>query len=271
MQPTSFWRGSSATDLPYPELRTKMAKLAPDILFHSENWKPYDSKNGIELFTQHPQGEPALWAKGTTILPIDIDTTRAISANFETRQKWDANFISGKFLKFWDPNHCVVLTKFKAPWPFHPREMLTFSEMAMMQNPHRPTIQSFVFWSSSVELEGYPETEDTVRGNLYFLCYSLTPNAENENHTDVIYCVSQSPRGNIPDSVITSVTSKLPMVLSGVADLCKKTDEVAEIKAQFLTNCQKLVQEYESQGDKSEKVEKQDGTDVQTGEVQTIQ
>lgn len=269
MQPTTFWRGTSTVDLPYLDLRTKMAKFVPDVLFNNpETWKPYDSKNGIELFTQHPQGEPALWSKGTTTLPIDVDTSRSILANFETRQKWDQNFISGEFLKFWDPNHCASLTKFKAPWPFQPREMLTFSEMSMMPNPHRPTVQSFIFWSSSVELEGFPETEDTVRGNLYFLCYSLTPNAENENHTDVIYCVSQSPRGNIPDSVITSVTSKLPMVLATILDLCKKTDEVTEIKNQFLSHCQKVVQEYESRGEKNEK---QDGEVGQTGEVLAVE
>lgn len=247
MLPTTLWTAADSPNLPYADLRSKMDTMAPRILLTDQNWNPYDNQDGVELFTQFPESEPVQWVKGVTTFETDIETSRGLMSGLESRSKWDSNFKSGSVVHWYDPNNFITLTEFYAPWPFSCREFLAYTHLFTIEHPTRPGVPTLIFWASSVDLDGFPPKDDPVRGHVYFLCYSLTVNETNPQHTDVAYCIAQSPRGNIPDSVVAGVNAKLPLVLGTINTMIKNDPKtINAIADEFVVYFNKAVEAHKA-------------------------
>jgi len=182
-------------------------------LLQSSDWKAYGTQKTVSISKMEVSGHPMGIIRGIgefsiNRIPSIWDYLSVVSSS-GMRRVWDTLFDTTSIIERLDTYSILAHVKMKAQWPTAPRDFYTLTTVLTAS-------KKILFFSSSVVDDKTPVSIGPyVRGHVDLAGWLI----ERTDHQTVrvTYVVQTDPKGWIPSSVLTAVSSQMPMLVESVA------------------------------------------------------
>ena len=153
-----------------------------------------DGVSGYQIFTEIG-GHQLI--KGVGVINHSAEKIIEVIYDGPNKKNWDEMLLETIDIVNFTPDYKIVYEKYHCPWPISDRD-LVFPAKTL----ERP--DGLICVAKSMGIEGFPDVEGVVRGDIKTCGYYLKRLSANSTETTVLICVD--PMGSIPKVVVETIS-----------------------------------------------------------------
>ena len=170
-------------------------------VYAAGEWQNVMSKDGIDVYTRLSPRSEFHEFKGETIIDVPMDACLGVLKDVSNQTRWMPDTKTAKLVRTIDDKSDVLYHVTAMPWPLQDRD-------SVVRRDFLPAPGTMIVNFRAVKDPQVPETKINLRINE--ITGQWIFHAIDASHTSVTYSMRCNPGGNIPSSVVNTMSKSLP-------------------------------------------------------------
>ena len=184
-------------------------------VYAAVEWQNVMSKDGIDVYTRLSPGSAFHEFKGETIMDAPRDACVGVLKDVSKQTQWMPDTKTAKLVRTIDDKSDVLYHVTAMPWPLQDRD-------SVVRRDFLPEPGAMIVNFRAVKDLQAPETKTNLRIND--ITGQWIFHAIDASHTRVTYSMRCNPGGNIPATVVNTMSKSLPYeTLMGMKQMVKSS------------------------------------------------
>jgi hypothetical protein len=185
--------------------------------YSAGEWQNVMSKDGVDVYTRLSPGSAFHEFKGETVMAVPRDACVAVLKAVSKQTQWMPDTKTAKLIRTIDEKSDVLYHVTAMPWPLQDRD-------SVVRRDFLPESGTMIVNFRAIKDPQAPETKTNLRINE--ITGQWIFKAIDASHTRVTYSMRCNPGGNIPATVVNTMSKSLPYeTLMGMKQMVKSNGD----------------------------------------------